>query len=70
MEHSSVGPYRRLALQSGRLLIGNHKSAREAESQDYPGGIPFEPDPIVHRVAEPLFASEVSLGRLHGDVSQ
>ena len=41
------------------------------------GGIPglswrirFEPDPIVHRVAEPLFASAVSLGRLPGDVSQ
>jgi hypothetical protein len=30
----------------------------------------FPPDPIIHRVAETLFAAQISLGRLHRDVSQ
>ena len=32
--------------------------------------IRFEPNPIIDRVVEPLSASEVSLGCLHGNVSQ
>ena len=30
----------------------------------------FDPDPIIDGVVEALFASEISLGRLHRDVSQ
>jgi hypothetical protein len=33
-------------------------------------GIWFQPDPIIHRVAETLFAAQIPLGCLHGNVPQ